>query len=159
MSNIRESRRMIPVLQLLILLVSALWFASASRGNAQAACSADYDSLSILGVGKSTDETVLESVEAWKLDGSRYEEAIGRPIASAQIETDGTKAGRCYLLVYESRADADAVVVFTYSFQRLFETRGDLHNHADGNSGTLPRADYDALIAVLNGLAGTPAST
>lgn len=149
MSNVRESRRIILMLQLLILLISVLWFAFPRKADAQAACSADYTSLSVLGVGKSSDAALFESVAGWQLDPDRYQDAIGRPIASIQLETDGTKEGRVYTLVYDSRANWDEVVVFTYSYERLFESRGELHNHPDCGGGTLARTDYDALIAAL----------
>lgn len=94
---------------------------------------------------------LLEQVNGWQLDESRYEEAIGRPVAMLYGATDGTRAGRRYFLIYDSRSDSDSVVVFRYTFERMFgdHADADLHNHPDCGTGTLPRAVYDAVLSAM----------
>jgi hypothetical protein len=147
MSSIRESKRLtLGLLALLLLLL----FVAAQRGQLQAAsaCDAPLTSLYILQADTTVSAEGVAAANEWVLDGSRYQEAYGRPEYTIYGRTDTTRAGRRYLLVYPSSADADAVVVFDFTYDRMFGKHDDpeLRHHPDCAGGVMDRSNLDALL-------------
>lgn len=145
--------RLLTIALLCVAFILAISSASVARA-ADDACTA-FTSVSVRGSGLhlySESADVLDSISAWDFDTSRWQEAVGRPIYQMRLETDGNKEGKRFLLIYESSQDWDAVVVFAYSWERLFgdHADSDLKNHPDCASGTLARADLDTLLAALS---------
>lgn len=145
--------RLLTLALLYVALILAVNAASVAR--AQDDTCAAFTSVSVRGSGvrlHSEDADVLDSIAAWEFDTSRWQEAVGRPEYTLYLQTDGSKEGRRYLLVYPSRADAESVVVFAYSWERLFgdHADSDLHNHPNCSSGALPRSNIDTLLAALS---------
>lgn len=115
-----------------------------------------FTALSMRGEGiphrlTTTDADVLRAVEAWDRDAQAYVNLYGAPLWYLRMETDGTREGRRYMLIYPDRADESRVVAMIYTYERMFGDHADpqLHWHGDCDSGEIDRADVDALIAAL----------
>lgn len=150
-------RKLTLALALFCLVLALLFAGLLYEVNADAACSA-FTSVSVRGSGirlHSESTVLLEVIANWELDGDRYTEAIGRPEYTLYLYTDEahTVENKEIMLIYPSRVDDSAVVVFHYTFERMFgdHVDPDLHNHPNCRSGSTERANMDVLIAAIQG--------
>lgn len=130
------------------LLFALLVFVVRVNGQAVSACDLDLTSLYVLQTDADVSAEGVALANEWTY-GAGYRNASGRPEYMLYGNAEAPKAERRYLLIYGT-SDPDTVVVFDYSFTRLFgrNTPQELRNHPDCQSGTLSRVDLDA---VLNG--------
>lgn len=76
-----------------------------------------------------------------------------QPEGGFRFETDGTREGRVYMIIFGDRVDPNIVYPAIFSYTRIFGDHEDkdLHNHPDLGWWSMERANVDALLEALEG--------
>ena len=136
--------------------VLALVCAQSVNGQASA-CDAPITSVYALQLNADASEAGVKAARRLTLESTRYAGAIGSPEYALYINEDQPLEQHQYWLAYADRGDWDNMILMRWSYERMF---GDLvvigtlpdgspdyqHNHPDCESGTVRRADVEALL-------------
>lgn len=148
-------------MRILLVVIIALLLFSVRADAFPAICDAPYTWGSNYREQLSTDdENLLAEVKAWELTGEEYVNAYGYSIYRLIFETDpavedhsyrpfeGENDTRIAMWIYNDRTDEDRVIVFVYTYWRMYGDHDDpdLHNHPDCPSGAMDRENVLALM-------------